>query len=157
MSNAIGSSHESNPTRRICNLRAVPLSHVADDNEQKKISKAYLKSTSSECSYELLETSCFVHRFQYYHRQRLFSMLQHVPEWWNINWKDFCAFMNIESIFEPGSNFFCKVIITQLVNQPVHRNQIGKFLFRTNHPVQSKLLQHFFFRIIEQWLKSFGW
>ena len=30
MSNAIGSSRESNPSRRICNLRAVPLGHVAD-------------------------------------------------------------------------------------------------------------------------------
>ena len=32
MSNAIGSSRESNPSRRICNLRAVPLGHVADMN-----------------------------------------------------------------------------------------------------------------------------
>ena len=30
MSNAIGSSRESNPSRRICHLRAVPLGHVAD-------------------------------------------------------------------------------------------------------------------------------
>ena len=30
MSNAIGSSHESNPSRRICHLRAVPPGHVAD-------------------------------------------------------------------------------------------------------------------------------
>ena len=30
MSNAIGSSRESNPSRRICHLRTVPLSHVAD-------------------------------------------------------------------------------------------------------------------------------
>ena len=30
MSNAIGSSSESNPSRRICHLRAVPLGHVAD-------------------------------------------------------------------------------------------------------------------------------
>ena len=29
MSNAIGSSRESNPSRRICHLRAVPLGHVA--------------------------------------------------------------------------------------------------------------------------------
>ena len=32
MLNAIGSSCESNPSRRIRNLRAVPLSHVADNN-----------------------------------------------------------------------------------------------------------------------------
>ena len=31
MSNAIGSSRESNPSRRICHLRAVPLAHVADN------------------------------------------------------------------------------------------------------------------------------
>ena len=31
MSNAIGSSRESNPSRRICHLRAVPLGHVADN------------------------------------------------------------------------------------------------------------------------------
>ena len=30
MLNAIGSSRESNPSRRICNLRAVPLGQVAD-------------------------------------------------------------------------------------------------------------------------------
>ena len=30
MSNAIGSSRESNPSCRICHLRAVPLGHVAD-------------------------------------------------------------------------------------------------------------------------------
>ena len=30
MSIAIGSSRESNPSRRICHLRAVPLGHVAD-------------------------------------------------------------------------------------------------------------------------------
>ena len=30
MSHAIGSSRESNPSRRICHLRAVPLGHVAD-------------------------------------------------------------------------------------------------------------------------------
>ena len=30
MSNAIGSSRESNPSRKICHLRAVPLGHVAD-------------------------------------------------------------------------------------------------------------------------------
>ena len=30
MSNAIGSSRKSNPSRRICHLRAVPLGHVAD-------------------------------------------------------------------------------------------------------------------------------
>ena len=30
MSNVIGSSRESNPTRRICHLHAVPLGHVAD-------------------------------------------------------------------------------------------------------------------------------
>ena len=30
MSNAIGSSRESNPSRRICHLRAVPLGNVAD-------------------------------------------------------------------------------------------------------------------------------
>ena len=30
MSNAIGSSRESNPSRRICHLRAVPLGHVVD-------------------------------------------------------------------------------------------------------------------------------
>ena len=30
MSNAIGSSRESSPSRRICHLRAVPLGHVAD-------------------------------------------------------------------------------------------------------------------------------
>ena len=30
MSNAIGSSRESNPSRRICHLRAIPLGHVAD-------------------------------------------------------------------------------------------------------------------------------
>ena len=33
MSNAIGSSRESNPSRRICHLRAVPLGHVADRSE----------------------------------------------------------------------------------------------------------------------------
>ena len=32
MSNAIGSTRESNPSRRICNLRAVPLDHVGDNN-----------------------------------------------------------------------------------------------------------------------------
>ena len=31
MPNAIGSSLESNPSRRICHLRAVPLGHVADE------------------------------------------------------------------------------------------------------------------------------
>ena len=31
MLNAIGFSHESNPARRICNLGAVPLGHVADE------------------------------------------------------------------------------------------------------------------------------
>ena len=36
MSNAIGSSRESNPSRRICNLRAVPLGHVADMKAQVK-------------------------------------------------------------------------------------------------------------------------
>ena len=30
MSNAIGYSRESNPSRKICHLRAVPLVHVAD-------------------------------------------------------------------------------------------------------------------------------
>ena len=32
MSNAIGSSRESNPSRRICHLRAIPLGHVADNS-----------------------------------------------------------------------------------------------------------------------------
>ena len=32
MSNAIGSSRESNPSRRICHLRAVPLGHVTDNS-----------------------------------------------------------------------------------------------------------------------------
>ena len=32
MSNAIGSSRESNPSRRISHLRAVPLGHAADED-----------------------------------------------------------------------------------------------------------------------------
>ena len=40
MSNAIGSNRESNPSRRICNLRAVPLGHVANNqNLRMKIVK----------------------------------------------------------------------------------------------------------------------
>ena len=31
MSNAIGSSRELNPSRRICHLHAVPLAHVTDN------------------------------------------------------------------------------------------------------------------------------
>ena len=31
MSNEIGSNRESNPSRRICHLRAIPLAHVADN------------------------------------------------------------------------------------------------------------------------------
>ena len=33
-SNVIGSSHESNPSRKICNLRAVPLGHFVDNDIQ---------------------------------------------------------------------------------------------------------------------------
>ena len=36
MSNAIGSSRESNPLRRICHLRAAPLGHVADKQTSKQ-------------------------------------------------------------------------------------------------------------------------
>ena len=42
MSNAIGSSRESNPSRRICHLRAVPLGHVTD--KLNKISINYRKT-----------------------------------------------------------------------------------------------------------------
>ena len=35
MSNAIGSSLESNPSRRICHLLAVPLGHVSDKRVEK--------------------------------------------------------------------------------------------------------------------------
>ena len=44
-SNAIGSSRESNPSRRICHLRAIPLGHVA----KKQLS--YDGEKDQKCSY----------------------------------------------------------------------------------------------------------
>ena len=45
MSNAIGSSRESNPPRRICNLHAVPLGHVADKKDQDHVAGKKLPLT----------------------------------------------------------------------------------------------------------------
>ena len=41
MSNAIGSSRESNPSRRICHLRAVPLGRVAGEQGRCHVADEY--------------------------------------------------------------------------------------------------------------------
>ena len=49
MSNAIGSSRESNPSRRICHLRAVPLGHVADNGPAVRSDTGTLRSDTGKC------------------------------------------------------------------------------------------------------------
>ena len=47
MSNAIGFSRESNPSRRICHLRAVPLGHDADNVTLIKVGKIVVHTCDS--------------------------------------------------------------------------------------------------------------
>ena len=54
LSNAIGSSRESNPSRRICHLRAVPLGHVAD-NGKKDYKVIKLLKLDSEKDYKVIK------------------------------------------------------------------------------------------------------
>ena len=47
---AIGSSRESNSSRRICNLRVVPLGHVADIKDQKGSISVSVTTPSLVCA-----------------------------------------------------------------------------------------------------------
>ena len=66
MSSATGSSRESNPSRRICHLRAVPLGHVANESIdfKKSLVSLALHSQSRLNSFQTVRSLCYVAHYE---------------------------------------------------------------------------------------------
>ena len=102
MSNTIGSSRESNPSRRICHLRAVPLGHVADTIVE-------LASENGIMWCQVLDCGIIAHRLG----QNTFQM------YLNTNTKHFLA---IGLLVIQNTNILSKCII-------VHVKILSKYFF----------------------------
>ena len=76
MSNAIGSSRESNPSRRICNLRAVPLGHAADY----MIAVLHEQDIEYNCAIVLVANDCFFLKVIYRPQVVVRDVVKHPPK-----------------------------------------------------------------------------